>query len=468
MEPFEIFTEASPVPTQLLDYPQTYGTEGADTMYGDASDRLVLLGGGDDLYFGGDGREIILGLEGNDTCLGGGGDDVIGTQAFGVDREPWPDADMGYDLLDGGIGNDTLFGTATTADTLLGGDGDDLLIIGPGNDQKLPGVGLVDGGSGNDVVLAHRSPDGLGSYLFSNVEVLRGDISVLVAQVAQITAFGTIENVPAFTLTGSGGTLDLGSRISTTTGISVDAHALTSGVALTTTAGADILTGSRFADTLAGGRGDDTFRIDHADVVVERANGGVDTVLLQQAGTWTTAAFVENVTWNGKAALAAFGNHQDNVMTGGLSNDVLRGGNGDDTLFGRAGNDELFGGNGDDTVWGGYGADTLTGGADADTFVLSATRTAANVATITDFTVGEDTIALDHRTYAVFTAGPLPAEDVIAAADVTPTTLGPLLIYDTASGALRYDADGGGSKASILIAQLTPGLTLTADDFVVV
>ena len=300
------------------------------------------------------------------------------------------------------------------------------------------------------------------------MEALIGQGQSLDGALSQLSAFSAIDGFAGLTLTGPGGTLDLGSRISATTGISVDAHALTSGVALTATGGNDTLTGSRFADTLAGGRGDDTFRIDHADVVVERANGGVDTVLLQQAGTWATAAFVENVTWNGAASVSITGNNQANVITGGTGGDVLRGGNNADTVYGRGGDDRLFGGYGQDTLWGGHGHDTLTGGPGADTFVLAAPRTAANLARITDFTVGEDTIALDHRTYAVFTAGALPAEDVIAAADVTPTTLGPLLIYDTASGALRYDADGGGSKASILIAQLTPGLTLSADDFVVI
>ena len=62
----------------------------------------------------------------------------------------------------------------------------------------------------------------------------------------------------------------------------------------------------------------------------------------------------------------------------------------------------------------------------------------------------------------------LPAEDAIAASDITPATLGPVLIYDGATGSLKFDADGSGSKAPVLIAQLSTGLTLTADDFNVV
>ena len=450
------------------------GSRLGETIAGGATNDEIWGYEGADSLIGGAGFDMIVGAAGNDTCRGGDGDDVIGGGGWVLNAG----LDPGSDLLDGGAGDDTLGAEIGQADTLLGGSGDDgawLFYLWPV--PTLSEGGSIDGGEGLDTVYAHTPS--LGSYSFSDVEVLICNwiVSVVSAQIDQLSAFQSIErafspfvdkNVPAFNLTGPGGTLDLGSRISATTGISVDAHALTSGVALTATAGADTLTGSRFADMLAGGRGDDTFRIDHADVVVERANGGVDTVLLLQAGTWATAAFVENVTWNGAASVSITGNNQANVIIGGTGSDVLRGGNNADTVYGRGGDDRLFGGYGQDTLWGGHGHDTLTGGPGADTFVLAAPRTAANLARITDFTVGEDTIALDHRTYAVFTAGALPAEDVIAAADVTPTTLGPLLIYDTASGALRYDADGGGSKASILIAQLTPGLTLSADDFVVI
>ena len=47
--------------------------------------------------------------------------------------------------------------------------------------------------------------------------------------------------------------------------------------------------------------------------------------------------------------------------------------------------------------------------------------------------------------------GSLPAEDVIAASDITPATLGPVLIYDGATGSLKFDADGGGSKTPVLV-----------------
>jgi Ca2+-binding RTX toxin-like protein len=42
------------------------------------------------------------------------------------------------------------------------------------------------------------------------------------------------------------------------------------------------------------------------------------------------------------------------------------------------------------------------------------------------------------------------------------------IIYDTTNGRLYFDADGNGVGAKIWFATLTPGLALTAADFVVI
>jgi Ca2+-binding RTX toxin-like protein len=41
------------------------------------------------------------------------------------------------------------------------------------------------------------------------------------------------------------------------------------------------------------------------------------------------------------------------------------------------------------------------------------------------------------------------------------------IIYDPATGALIYDADGTGSAAQVQFATLSPGLTVTASDFLI-
>jgi Ca2+-binding RTX toxin-like protein len=72
-------------------------------------------------------------------------------------------------------------------------------------------------------------------------------------------------------------------------------------------------------------------------------------------------------------------------------NDSLDGGAGDDELRGGIGNDILNGGADNDTLYGGIGNDSLTGGTGADHFYF---RNSSGVDTITDFTIGSDTVHL--------------------------------------------------------------------------
>ncbi|PRY75987.1 putative secreted protein (type I secretion substrate) [Yoonia maritima] len=79
------------------------------------------------------------------------------------------------------------------------------------------------------------------------------------------------------------------------------------------------------------------------------------------------------------------------TATATLAGGVLLGSDGGDILQGQLGNDVIFGGAGDDILRDGRGSDTLTGGAGADVFILSADGATD---TITDFSLGEDTIDL--------------------------------------------------------------------------
>jgi Ca2+-binding RTX toxin-like protein len=65
------------------------------------------------------------------------GDDVVDASALSADAILF--------TADGGDGDDVLIGGAGN-DTLLGGDGDDVLIGGPGQD-------ILDGGSGDNILI---------------------------------------------------------------------------------------------------------------------------------------------------------------------------------------------------------------------------------------------------------------------------------------------------------------------------
>ena len=82
----------------------------------------------------------INGGNGNDTLIGGNGKDVINGDA-GNDNIS---GGAGDDVLSGGDGSDSLYG-GSGDDTLSGGDGNDYLIGGSGDDQLI-------GGKGSDVL----------------------------------------------------------------------------------------------------------------------------------------------------------------------------------------------------------------------------------------------------------------------------------------------------------------------------
>lgn len=78
----------------------------------------------------------------NDTIIGGDGDDIIINHDVPNGGNPRS--------FYGGLGNDLIINNGPDGDRLVGGPGDDTLTGGPGNDTILPGRGndVVDGGGG--------------------------------------------------------------------------------------------------------------------------------------------------------------------------------------------------------------------------------------------------------------------------------------------------------------------------------
>ena len=140
--------------------------------------------------------------------------------------------------------------------------------------------------------------------------------------------------------------------------------------------GDDILDGGPGDDTIDGGEGSDL--LDFSD-----ATGGIDITLTQSASSTSTGEIPGLGTDTYSNMEGVIGSDYDDTITGSDH---------DDRLFGGEGNDELFGGSGDDTLDGGAGDDTMTGGLGADVF-----KAGEGQDTITDFSQPDgDVLDISH------------------------------------------------------------------------
>lgn len=127
------------------------GTDFADLIQGDPAG---FLPGAANLIDAGGGNDTVYGGYGTDTLRGGDGDDLI--RGSGVPAGPGAGGEVmalqdQADRIEGGAGNDILFGDGGN-DTLLGGVGNDLLVGGAGDDRLQGGEGMdtLRGGIGAD------------------------------------------------------------------------------------------------------------------------------------------------------------------------------------------------------------------------------------------------------------------------------------------------------------------------------
>jgi Ca2+-binding RTX toxin-like protein len=192
---------------------------------------------------------------------------------------------------------------------------------------------------------------------------------------------------------------------------------------------------------MAGGAGNDIYVVDNTgDVVTEAANAGTDTVSTTLL-SYGLGLNVENLKFLGSGNFAGTGNSLNNVITGGA---------GDDTLKGNAGNDTLSGGSGHDTFTFDTPLDPMT-----------------NVDKITDFSAADDKISLAHSVFgAVGSVGTLPVGEFFLGTSAS--TASDRIIYNQGTGALYYDPDGSGPTGAKVFAVLSPGLTLTNSNFLIV
>jgi len=369
--------------------------------------------------------------------------DAVDLSTAGTYQASYIDGRGGADALTGGSAGDTLIGgTGNAADTLIGSNGNDLLIGGDGNDD-------LNGGPGNDVLRGGIGSNDSMDGGAGSEDML--DFSDGTAAIAGATAFTLNQSAVSQNIADATG--GLGNN---------DSYANMEGVIGTNFA--DSITGSPSNDIIRGEDGDDTLDgaggsdlIDFSD-----APAGITFTLVQSASSTSfTAAGLGTDTY--KNFEGVIGTAFTDTLTGSASADQLRGGGGNDVIRGQAG---------DDRIVGGAGADTMTGGADNDTFVFDTAPNA--VATVTDFNASGSAADGDlvELSLAMFTALTTASGNTLAAGEFAASNgggagdtvgAGVHVIYDSATGNLYYDADGGSAASRTLIATLT--LSNPADTF---
>lgn len=148
------------------------GGDGNDAAYGRTGNDLLLGEDGDDALFGAQGDDLIAGGAGADTMVGGNGDDLIVGIDIGeaelaspadaaaeeteltVPTLVTPLSDEG-DTLVGGYGDDTLM--VGDDDIATGDEGDDVFILGDWIDQASPAL-ITDYEPGADVITISHDP----------------------------------------------------------------------------------------------------------------------------------------------------------------------------------------------------------------------------------------------------------------------------------------------------------------------
>ena len=274
----------------------TVGTYKSQTLTGTASRDLLVGMGGNDVLKGLDGNDILIGASGNDSFQGGNGNDVI--LALGKGN--------GVDRFDGGAGTDRVVAAGLGTELGLDGYANTVEIFeGPGDTlisdsyngrtldfsaTQLVGIAEVNGGAGNDTIIASDLSPGI--YRGGS-----GDDTLDAGKMATTWLFTGTEN--GFDVFRDNGTAAVTAK-ATASGTVIGVKGYSNGV--------DLLQGSAEGDTILrdiwssqtldfsstrlvniaevdGGWGDDTIVASNLSSGVYRGGGGDDTL---RAGSQTT------------------------------------------------------------------------------------------------------------------------------------------------------------------------------------
>ena len=408
---------------EILSTAVNAGTEAID-LTGNGFNNTLYGNYGANLLNGNGGADMMIGLNGNDTYVVDDGGDVVIEGAGGGN-------DLVYTRVSHALAGgqeieilSTVVNRGTEAIGLIGNEYANTLI---GNF----GANYLNGNSGADTMIGLKGDD---TYVVDD----SGDVILEEAGGGNDLIFTRV----SLALAG-------GQEIET---VSTAANAGTEAIDLTGNEyantlignyGANLLNGNGGADTMIGLNGDDIYVVDDdGDVVIEGAGGGNDLVFTR--GSYTLAAGQQIETLS-------------TAVNAGTEGIVLIGNEFANTLIGNYGLNLLDGKGGNDILQG------LNGG---DLFAFTTTLGSGNVDTIVDFSVVDDRILLENAVFTGLGGGDLASGAFVIGAAAQDAD--DRIIYDSATGALYFDADGNGAGAAVQFAMLSTGLALTASDFLVI
>jgi trimeric autotransporter adhesin len=328
------------------------GNSGNNILNGGAGLDQMLGGGGDDTYVVDAAGDVV-------TELAGEGTDTVSVSFAVVAAAP-------NHTIAANVENAIIAGTG--AWNVVGNELNNVIVGNASNNILIGNAGTdtMTGGAGNDTYYVDNVGDVVTELAGEGADHVQSSIDyVLGAELENLTLTGTQNlngtgNVLANSIAGNTGSNALSGDAGNDVLSGGDGDDLLFGGddndTLNGGAGNDQLAGHAGADTMAGGAGNDAYYVEStADVVIEAAGGGVDTVV--SSLTFTLATNFENLTLSGSANIDGIGNAVTNVLRGNSGNNVLAGGGGIDHLYGGDGNDTLNGGVEADRMYGGAGDD---------------------------------------------------------------------------------------------------------------
>ncbi|MDX1253070.1 MAG: S8 family serine peptidase, partial [Gammaproteobacteria bacterium] len=351
-------------------------TEGADNLYGYATNDTLSGLGGNDFIYGGAGNDTLNGDAGNDTLSGDAGSDIY---IFG--KGAGQDTVNNYDTTAGKVDVVQFASGVTPSEVVVSRLSDNLILSITGTTDKL-------------TINNYFNADATGPYKVEQIKFADGTVW----DVATVKAKSMVATEGADFLYGTAGD-DIFNGLG-------GSDVIYGG------AGNDTLDGGLGNDALSGDAGNDTYlfgkgsgrdvitnyditagKVDvvqfvsgvaPSEVVVSRS---YDNLILSITGTTDTLTitnyfgadatgpykveqikFADGTVWDVTVvkAMALTGTAGNDALYGYATSDALSGLAGNDLIYGRAGDDLADGGAGVDTLYGEDGNDTMNGGADND------------------------------------------------------------------------------------------------------